>query len=175
MQDYPFINIDKSNVDVIKKHLKEQCGVEPAKDAKRDDLIEAVIVFEETNGLTRPVELLPESMRTTAIESATAKVDPNQKLVKLIAAHGKVRIVIRPNGEAQGQTQIYANVNEYDCIIRFDEECDVPGPLYLMLKDAKELRYEQQKDGTLKQAVVPSYNIEFIGQSEDLEPFEGEE
>lgn len=148
MSKYKFIDLDKSQEATLKKHLKEACGVEPAADATREALVEAIMVFEENNELLRPQELLPKEMRTDLVESAEATINTEEVHVP-IAARPKVRVIITVNGEAHKKTQEYFMLNEWNAIIKFGEEVDIPKPVYDMIRQAKEVHYDQEKDGTI--------------------------
>ena len=71
---YPFIDLEKTATAKLIAHLAKQCGVEKEATTPREQLVEAIIEFEEANNLSRPVDLLPADMRPTLVVEATAEL-----------------------------------------------------------------------------------------------------
>ncbi|WP_027697237.1 hypothetical protein [Vibrio litoralis] len=163
MSQYPIVNLDAQVKASLIKHLKDHCGVEMSDSDSKAELIEAIITFEENNGIERPIDLMPEAMKPSAIVGATATLNPASPKNIPIAKHERKVVIITVNGDAKGRTQEFFGLNEWRATIKFGEQVDLPVPVIKMIQQAKEKRYTQEKDGSLKQISFPSYNIEFVG------------
>ena len=161
---YQFIDLEKSTDAKLIAHLAKQCGVEKEADTPRDQLVNAIIEFEELNNLSRPVDLLPADMRPTMIVEATAEL-PKQLEVP-IRKHPKVRIKINEDSSLNGTGNVYVRVNEYEALIKRNAEVEVPAPVYQMLTQAIETKGIQNPDGSLTFRDVPSYNITYLGEAD---------
>lgn len=161
---YPFIDLEKSTDAKLIAHLAKQCGVEKEANTPRDQLVNAIIEFEELNNLSRPVDLLPADMRPTMIVEATAEL-PKQLEVP-IRKHPKVRIKINEDSSLNGTGNVYVRVNEYEALIKRNAEVEVPAPVYQMLTQAIETKGLQNPDGSLTFRDVPSYNITYLGEAD---------
>ena len=161
---YQFIDLEKSTDAKLIAHLAKQCGVEKEADTPREQLVNAIIEFEELNNLSRPVDLLPADMRPTMIVEATAEL-PKQLEVP-IRKHPKVRIKINEDSSLNGTGNVYVRVNEYEALIKRNTEVEVPVPVYQMLTQAIETKGLQNPDGSLTFRDVPSYNITYLGEAD---------
>ena len=160
---YPFIDLEKSTDEKLISHLAKQCGVEKEVGTARDQLVNAVIEFEELNNLSRPIDLLPADLRPTLVVNATAEL-PKQLEVP-IRKHQKVRIKINEDSSLNGTGNVYVRVNEYEALIKRNAEVEVPLPVYQMLTQAIETKGLQNPDGTLTYREVPSYNVTYLGEA----------
>ena len=89
---YPFIDLEKTASAKLIAHLAKQCGVEKDAETPRDQLVEAIIEFEEANNLSRPVDLLPADMRPVLVVEATAEL-PKQLEIP-VRKHKKIKIFV---------------------------------------------------------------------------------
>ena len=161
---YPFIDLEKTASAKLIAHLAKQCGVEKDAETPRDQLIEAIIEFEEANNLSRPVDLLPADMRPTLVVEATAEL-PKQLEIP-IRKHKKIKIRINEDTGLNGTGDVYVRVNEYEALIKRNTDVEVPLPVYQMLINAIETKGQQNKDGSLTFRDVPSYNVTYLGEVE---------
>lgn len=159
---YPFIDLEKTTDAKLIAHLAKQCGVEKEVGTPRDQLVEAVLEFEELNGLERPVDLLPADLRPVVTVSATAELP--EKLEIPIRRHPRVKIRINEDSSPNGKGDVYVSVNEYEALIKRNTEVEVPVPVYQMLLDAVEVKGTQSKDGTVSYRSVPTHNITCLGE-----------
>ena len=159
---YPFIDLEKTATAKLIAHLAKQCGVEKEATTPREQLVEAIIEFEEANNLSRPVDLLPADMRPTLVVEATAELP--KKLEIPVRKHKKVKIRINEDTTVNGSGDVYARVNEYEALIKRNTEVEVPLPVYQMLINAIETKGLQNKDGSLTFRDVPSYNVTYLGE-----------
>ena len=160
---YPYIELDKTPEAKLVAHLAKQCGVQKEAGTPRQELIEAIIEFEETNNMARPVDLLPASMRPTSIVEATAELPAKVELP--VRNHPRVRIIIHEEDKPGGDQPVYAHVNGYEVLIQRGKEVAIPRPVYRMLLDAVEEKGSQEKDGSITFRRVPSYNVTFLGEA----------
>lgn len=161
---YPFIDLEKTATAKLIAHLAKQCGVEKEADTPRDQLIEAVLEFEEANNLTRPADLLPVDMRPVTVVEATAEL-PKQLEIP-VRKHKKIKIKIHEDTTVNGRGDVYVRVNEYEALIKRNTEVEVPLPIYLMLMNAIETKGIQNPDGTLDYRDVPAYNVTYLGEAD---------
>lgn len=143
---YPFIDLKKASKDDLVNHLREHCGIE--KDGKKEELAQAILDFETANGLIRP-DAPTQPLKETKLEDLP------------ITAHKRVRIIIAPS--ETDRSDVYVSIGEWDALIKRGEEVSIPEPAYILLSKAGEVRFEQNKDGTLKQYFAPRYSITVLG------------
>ncbi|MBS6026356.1 MAG: hypothetical protein KH899_01950 [Haemophilus pittmaniae] len=158
---YPFIDLDKSKKGELITHLKENCGIEKKDTDSKDELINAVLEFEENAGLIRPAELMPnklangeggEKMRSAVVFSSNLNDYP------------KVRIKIHSGHEAGGEDDVLLWLNGRSFQIKRECEVEVPKPVYKLLLDSQTIIEEQDKNGeNTKRRTVQNYNISFLG------------
>ena len=72
-----------------------------------------------------------------------------------------MRIIIAPS--ETDQSDVYVSIGEWDALIKRGEEVSIPEPAYILLSKAGEVRFEQNKDGSLKQYFAPRYSITVLG------------
>ena len=108
---YPLIELENTTDAKLIAHLAKQCGVEKEAGTPREQLVEAIIEFEELNNLSRPADLLPASMRPTVTIEASA--DLPEKLEMPVRKHPKVKIKINEDTSVNGKGDVYVRVNEY--------------------------------------------------------------
>ena len=160
---YTFIELENTTDAKLIAHLAKQCGVEKEAGTPREQLVEAIIEFEELNNLSRPADLLPASMRPTVTIEASA--DLPEKLEMPVRKHPKVKIKINEDTSVNGKGDVYVRVNEYEALIKRNTPVDVPAPVYQMLINAVEVKGEQNKDGSIDFREVPSYNVTYLGEA----------
>lgn len=146
---YPFIDLKKATKEELVAHLRDYCGVE--KDGKKEELIQAILDFESANGILRPdaeVELQPQAAQET------------QGDIPLLA-HKRVRIIIAPS--ETDNSDVYVSIGDWDALIKRGEEVSIPEPAYQLLAKSGEVRFTQNKDGTLDEYFAPRFSITVLG------------
>lgn len=161
---YPFIDLEKTATAKLIAHLAKQCGVEKETDTPREQLVEAVLEFEEANNLSRPVDLLPADLRPVLVVEASAELP--SKLEIPIRKHKKIKIKINEDTTVNGRGDVYVRVNEYEALIKRNTAVDVPLPVYQMLLNAVETKGVQLQDGSLDYREVPAYNVTYMGEAD---------
>ena len=158
---YSFIELEKTATSKLIAHLAKQCGFEKDASTPRDELVTAILEFEEANNLVRPVDLLPDDLRPVTVISATAELPA--KLEIPVRKHPKVKIKINEDTSLNGKGDVYCRVNEYEALVKRNTEVEVPMPVYRMLLDAVEVKGEQLPNGDLMFREVPAYNVTYLG------------
>lgn len=146
---YPFIDLKKATKEELVAHLRDYCGVE--KDGKKEELVQAILGFESANGILRPdaeVKLQPKSTQET------------QGDIPLLA-HKRVRIIIAPS--ETDNSDVYVSIGDWDALIKRGEEVSIPEPAYQLLAKSGEIRFTQNKDGTLDEYFAPRFSITVLG------------
>ena len=146
---YPFIDLKKATKEELVAHLRDYCGVE--KDGKKEELVQAILDFESANGILRPdaeVELQPQAAQET------------QGDIPLLA-HKRVRIIIAPI--ETDNSDDYVSIGDWDALIKRGEEVSIPEPAYQLLAKSGEIRFTQNKDGTLDEYFAPRFSITVLG------------
>ena len=161
---YPFIDLEKTATAKLIAHLAKQCGVEKETDTPREQLVEAVLEFEEANNLSRPVDLLPADLRPVLVVEASAELP--SKLEIPIRKHKKIKIKINEDTTVNDRDDVYVRVNEYEALIKRNTAVDVPLPVYQMLLNAVETKGVQLQDGSLDYREVPAYNVTYMGEAD---------
>lgn len=161
---YPFIDLEKTATAKLIAHLAKQCGIEKETDTPREQLVEAVLEFEEANNLSRPVDLLPADLRPVLVVEASAELP--SKLEIPIRKHKKIKIKINEDTTVNGRGDVYVRVNEYEALIKRNTAVDVPLPVYQMLLNAVEIKGVQIQDGSLDYREVPAYNVTYMGEAD---------
>ena len=161
---YPFIDLEKTATAKLIAHLAKQCGVEKEADTPREQLVEAVLEFEEANNLSRPVDLLPADLRPVLVVEASAELP--SKLEIPIRKHKKIKIKINEDTTVNGRGDVYVRVNEYEALIKRNTAVNVPLPVYQMLLNAVETKGVQLQDGSLDYREVPAYNVTYMGEAD---------
>nr|DAN93033.1 MAG TPA: MKL/myocardin-like protein [Caudoviricetes sp.] len=146
---YPFIDLKKATKEELVAHLRDYCGVE--KDGKKEELVQAILDFESANGILRPdaeVKLQPQAAQET------------QGDIPLLA-HKRVRIIIAPS--ETDNSDVYVSIGDWDALIKRGEEVSIPEPAYQLLAKSGEIRFTQNKDGTLDEYFAPRFSITVLG------------
>lgn len=147
---YPFIDLKKATKEELVAHLRDYCGVE--KDGKKEELVQAILDFESANGILRPdaeVKLQPQ-----------APQEETQGDIPLLA-HKRVRIIIAPS--ETDNSDVYVSIGDWDALIKRGEEVSIPEPAYQLLAKSGEVRFTQNKDGTLDEYFAPRFSITVLG------------
>lgn len=146
---YPFIDLKKATKEELVAHLRDYCGVE--KDGKKEELVQAILDFESANGILRPdaeVQLQPQAPQET------------QGDIPLLS-HKRVRIIIAPS--ETDNSDVYVSIGDWDALIKRGEEVSIPEPAYQLLAKSGEVRFTQNKDGTLDEYFAPRFSITVLG------------
>lgn len=146
---YPFIDLKKATKEELVAHLRDYCGVE--KDGKKEELVQAILDFESANGILRPdaeAKLQPQAPQET------------QGDIPLLA-HKRVRIIIAPS--ETDNSDVYVSIGDWDALIKRGEEVSIPEPAYQLLAKSGEVRFTQNKDGTLDEYFAPRFSITVLG------------
>lgn len=164
---YPFINLDKASKKELVTHLKENCGVEKKDSDSKDDLIDAILEFEENNGLIRPAELLPKAMVSEQPESGNETEVITEQSAGVASDnlddYPKVRIKISTGIGFDGSEDVIVWLNGRSFQMKREQEIVVPEPVYQLLMDSKSIIGSQRKDGELEKTEVQNYNVHFLG------------
>lgn len=157
---YPFIDLDKSKKGELIAHLKEHCGIEKKDTDSKEDLINAVLEFEENTGLIRPTELMPAKLASENGDTVGSEVVFSSDLND----YPKVRIKIHSGHETGGEEDVLLWLNGRSFQIKREHEVEVPEPVYKLLLDSQTIIEEQDKNGeNTKRRTVQNYNISFLG------------
>ena len=143
---YPFISFN-STVEQLKAHLREQCGIE--KSGSKKELIDAILAFEAENGLVRSDK---DGSETAA---------PVSNLELPLEKQRKVRIVIAESD--QDRSDVYVSINDWDALIKRGVEVAVPEAVYVLLSEAGDQTFTQEKDGSLTEGFSPRYHVKLLG------------
>lgn len=150
---YPFISLD-AKVEDLANHLRTHFGVE--KSGKKAELVEEILKQEELAGYIRP---------KSGNESKPEGSAENIKNTDLpLLQQKRVKIKIAPSETESGD--VYVSIGDWDALIKRNEEVAIPESAYLLLNSAGEMRYTQNKDGTLKEYFAPRYSIIHLGYAE---------
>lgn len=152
---YPFISLN-AKTDELKKHLRDVCGID--KNGTKQELIEAILAYEQANGLTRPTATHKGNAELSTPDTTSRNVDLP------LAQQQKVRIKIAESKDDRGD--VYVSINDWDALIQRNQEVDIPEAAYLLLNSAGDTEFEQNKDGSLTEKFVPRYHITFLGYAE---------
>lgn len=161
---YPFIDLEKTATAKLIAHLAKHCGVEKETDTPRDQLVEAILEFEEANNLVRPADLLPVELRPVTVVEATAELPAQLEIP--IRKHKKIKIKINEDTTVNGRGDVYVRVNEYEALIKRNTAVDVPLPVYQMLMNSVETKGTQLADGSIEFREVPAYNVTYLGEAD---------
>ncbi len=142
---YPFIDLKKATKDELIAHLHNYCGIE--KDGKKEDLIQAIIDFEQANGFVRP---------TDATNSQTTELK-----TKPLNAQKRIKVIIAPS--ETDNSDVYVSIGDWDALIKRGEEVAIPESAYLLLANSGEVRFNQNADGTLSEYFAPRFSITVLG------------
>lgn len=142
---YPFIDLKKATKDELVVHLRDNCGIE--KDGKKEDLVQAIIDFENANGLIR--------------NDSSVQANSEAKGDLPLLSHKRVKIIIAPS--ETDNSDVYVSIGDWDALIKRGEEVAIPEPAYLLLAKSGEVRFNQNKDGTLSEFFAPRFSITVLG------------
>lgn len=154
--NYPFIPLDASRKEPLVKHLVDVCGIEPIPSDTINDLQEAILAFEENNGYERPVSLLPERLKPESpiVPATTANAEPRYTP---IGAHPRREVIVQ--NSLSDSPQEYFQLNEYKCLVKFDEPVSLPEPMIRHIKDVRQTTYKQEKDGSITPLIRRCYAV----------------
>lgn len=146
---YPFIDLKKATKEELVAHLRDYCGVE--KDGKKEELVQAILDFESANGI---------SLHDAEVQSQPKAAQETQGDIPLLA-HKRVRIIIAPS--ETDNSDVYVSIGDWDALIKRGEEVSIPEPAYQLLAKSGEVRFTQNKDGTLDEYFAPRFSITVLG------------
>lgn len=157
MAEYTFITLDVTTKAPLITHLKDACGIEADPKATINDLQDAILAFEENNGLERPNDLLPERLKTTdAIVPASTEATAGSAYVP-IAKRNRRKVSIENN--LNDHKDEYFQINEYKIRVVFGEVIELPETMINHIKGVKITNYKQEKDGTITPVVKHCYSV----------------
>ena len=162
---YEFIDLDNSKVNEIKEHLENHCGIDSEAGLKKQDLIDLVISFEENNGLAREFSKLPVHLKAAVEPESESDLPKHDEPYKPVVKHERVRVKLMHSEVTKGMTDLYVSVNEYNAQIPFDQEVDIPEPIFQMLNQAVKQVGKQLKNGDIQFTTVANYNVQYIGKA----------
>lgn len=160
--DYIFINLEKSTKADLIEHLKIFAGIEKSDKESKNNVINAILEYEENAQLIRPAELMPLNKQAEAPSENVAEKPASSDLND----YPKVEITINAGGEFDGRDDVIVWLNGRAFQIKRDEKVQLPEPVYKLLLDAKTVIGEQQRDGSIQNRIAQNYNITFHGYTE---------
>ena len=138
----------------LRKYLSDNFGIEKAANTGREKLVAEIIAQEQANGITRDTNTAPISEAITGTPTAEHRELNNAP---------RVKISISRDPHSRGNDDVYAGVNGVAYIIQREKVVSVPEPVYQVLMQATEMRYEQAEDGSLVPRTVQSYPVSLVG------------
>lgn len=164
MAGYEFITLDVNIKAPLVTHLKDACGVE-VDESKMTiaDLQDAILEFEENNGLERPNELLPARLKTQD-PIVPAMTSVKEDVYVPISQRPRKTVTVTNNLDSEA-TDEYFQINEYKVRIVFGEPVKIPDAMINHIKSIKKTEYKQEKDTSITPVVRPCYAVsEVIGE-----------
>lgn len=147
------IDINNAQPAELRKYLLEQFGIEKATNTPREKLVAEILEQEQAAGVSRDASTAASS------EAITGAPTTEQREIN---ASKRVKIRISRDPNSKGNDDVYASVNGVAYIIQREKVAEVPEPIYQVLMQATEMRYEQKDDGTLVPRTVQSYPVSLV-------------
>ena len=135
------IDINNAQPAELRKYLLEQFGIEKATNTPREKLVAEILEQEQASGINR------DASSAASSEAITGAPTTEQREIN---ASKRVKIRISRDPHSKGNDDVYASVNGVAFIIQREKVAEVPEPVYQVLMQATEMRYEQKDDGTLE-------------------------
>lgn len=148
------IDLNNSTPAELRKYLLENFGIEKATNVAREKLVAEIIEQEQANGITR------DTTTAASSESVTGAPTAEQREINKTK---RVKIKISRDPQSRGNDDVYASVNGVAYIVQREKVVEVPEPIYQVLLQATENRYEQTEEGLLVPRTVQSYPVSLVG------------
>jgi hypothetical protein len=91
------------------------------------------------------------------LEEEPIELEVKQEPRKAIKDHPKVRCVIETRED--GELDLAVGLNEYQCLIAFGKEVEIPEPVYNMIKNLKTIKFTKDENGFAKMEEVNKYIV----------------
>ena len=148
------INLDTAEPSELRTYLSENFGIDKAANTAREKLVAAILEQEQAVGISRNQDnSASEPAKTGAPTSEQREINKTPRV--------KVKISRDPN--SKGNDDVYASVNGVAYILQREKVVEVPRPVYEVILQAQETRYEQDEAGNLLPRMVQSYPIRLVG------------
>lgn len=158
MAGYTFITLDVNTKAPLIAHLKDACGIEADDKSTIAQLQDAILEFEEGNGLERPQELLPERLKTPDL-IVPGEIDKPAEAVYVPISQRPRRLVTVQNNLDSNVKDEYFQINEYKIRIMFGQPVAIPDAMINHIKGIKRTEYTQEKDTSITPVVKYCYSV----------------
>lgn len=148
------IDLNNATPADLRKYLADNFGIDKAANTSRDKLVAEIIEQEQANGINRDASTAPSAEAITGAPTAEQREINKEK---------RVKIRISRDPQSRGNDDVYVSINGVAYIIQREKVADVPEPVYQVLMQATEIRYEQADDGSLLPRTVQSYPVSLVG------------
>lgn len=138
----------------LRKYLSENFGIDKAANTSRDKLVAEIIEQEQAAGINRDAGNAPSAEAITGVPTAEQREINKEK---------RVKIRISRDPQSRGNDDVPVSVNGVAYLIQREKVANVPEPVYQVLTQATETRYEQADDGSLIPRTVQSYPVSLVG------------
>ena len=148
------IDLNNAEPSELRTYLSENFGIDKAANTSRAKLVAAILEQEQAAGISR-------SQDTAASEPAKTGVTTTEQ--REINKTPRVKVKISRDHNSKGNDDVYASVNGVAYILQREKVVEVPRPVYEVILQAQETRYEQDEAGNLLPRMVQSYPISLVG------------
>ncbi|AYO63690.1 TPA: hypothetical protein P2N00_000468 [Aeromonas salmonicida] len=148
------IDLNNASPADLRKYLSDNFGIDKAANTSRDKLVAEIVEQEQANGVNRDASTAPSAEAITGAPTIEQREINEAK---------RVKIRISRDPQSRGNDDVYASVNGVAYIIKRETVAEVPEPVYQVLMQATEMRYEQHDDGSLIPRTVQSYPVSLVG------------
>ena len=137
----------------LRKYLSENFGIDKVANTSRDKLVAEIIEQEQAAGINRDAATAPSAEAITGVPTAEQREINKEK---------RVKIRISRDPQSRGNDDVYVSINGVAYIIQREKVAEVPEPVYQVLMQATEIRYEQTDEGSLIPRTVQSYPVSLV-------------
>jgi len=162
MTGYTFITLDVNVKAPLIAHLKDACGVEVDDKMTIAELQDAILEFEENNGLERPNELLPARLKTQD-PIVPAMTNVKEDVYVPISQRPRKTVIVNNNLDSEAKDE-YFQINEYKILIVFGKPVKIPDAMINYIKSIKKTEYKQERDTSITPNVRPCYSVEEVAE-----------
>lgn len=148
------IDLNGASAGDLRKYLLDNFGIEKAANTARDKLVAEILEQEQAIGVARSGEAVPDEAVVSGV------MTPQQREIN---KSDRVKIKIARDPNSNGNDDVTVGINGVVYLIKREVVADVPRPVYEVLMQAQEVRYNQRDDGTLVPVTVQSYPTSLVG------------
>ena len=141
----------------LRKYLSENFGIDKAANTSRDKLVAEIIEQAKEEDVT-----LIFANTNSPTDEEFAMYDKVTAEQREINKEKRVKIRISRDPHSRGNDDVYASINGVAYIIQREKVVEVPVPVYQVLMQATEIRYEQTDEGSLTPRTVQSYPVSLV-------------